>query len=194
MKKFIAIAAAAVAFASPAMAATDGTLSDSSSSGSLTVTANIAPMVSITGLDDLTMTINAASILGPSSSAAIEISNFCVYSNADANGSYKIRVDGAAGTAAQRFGLAGTGGTLNYAVHLLETAGTNPNGSLVTSPGQTKNFQNTAGGQTRATDRNCGNVAGNANAGLSVRVSDTDALAALAGSYTGVLGVVVSVP
>lgn len=194
MKKFIAIAAAAAVFASPAMAATQGTLSDGSSSGSVTVTANIAPMVRISGLNDLTMTINAASVLNPSSSAAIEIENFCVYSNADANGSYKIRVDGAAGTAAQRFGLTGTGGTLNYAVHLLQTAGTNPNGSLVTSSGQVKDFQNTAGGQARATDTTCSNVAGGNNAGLSVRVSDTDALAAIAGSYTGVLGVVVSVP
>ncbi len=193
MKKFFAIAAASVAFASPAMAATDGTLSDASSTGTLTVTANIAPMVSIRGLDDLTMTINAAAILGPSSHAAIEISNFCVYSNADANGSYKIRVDGTAGVAAQRFGLAGAGGTLDYTVHLLDTNTTNPNGSQ-TTPGATKNFQNTAGGQARATNRDCTNVTGAANAGLSARVSDTDALAAIAGSYTGVLNVVVSVP
>lgn len=193
MKKILTCAVAAFALATPAMASTDGVLSDSSSTGSLNVTANIAPMVSIRGLDDLTMTINAASVLNPSSWAAIEVSNFCVYSNADANGSYKIRVDGTAGSAAQRFALSGPGGNLDYRVHLQAVNTTNPNGTQV-SAGQTVNFQNTAGGQARATDRDCTNVAGGNNSTLSVRVGDADALAAVAGSYTGTLNVVVSVP
>lgn len=192
MKKLLLTAAAAVALATPAVAATDGPLSDSSSTGTLDVTANIAPMVSIRGLDDLTMTINAASILNPSSWAAIEVSNFCVYSNADAVGSYKIRVDGTAGSAAQRFALTGPGGNLDYRVHINDVNTTSPNGTQV-SAGQTVNFQNTAGGQARATDRDCTNVGGN-NSTLSVRVGDADALAAVAGSYTGTLSVVVSVP
>jgi hypothetical protein len=194
MKKILvsaAIAAAALV-AGQANANSDGVLSDTSSVGTLNINATVVPMVSIRGLDDMTFTINSAAINGPSSHAVIGISNFCVFSNVDADGSYNIKAEGSGAASAFTLAGAGTSTALPYIVHLLNTAGTNPNNGNANS-GQVKNFNNTDGGQARATDLNCSN-AGGENAGVSVRVTDTAALAALADTYTGVLTVTVSVP
>ena len=192
MKKLLA-AVAALAMATPAMASTDGVLSDTSSTGTLDITATVAEMVSIRGLDDLTLNINAAAISGPSSHAAIAQSNFCVFSNVDAAGSYNISATGTpSGDSGNPFALAGatTGTNLNYVVHLSDEKLVNDN---QVQPGQVLSYTNTAGGQTRATDLNCSN-AGGENASVSVRVRDVVALAALADTYTGTLTVTVSVP
>lgn len=195
MKKILvsaAIAAAALV-AGQANASNDGVLSDSTSVGTLNINATVVPMVSIRGLDDQTFVINSAAINGPSSHAVIGNSTFCVFSNVDALGSYKIKADGSGGsTNAYTLNGGSTSTQLGYVVHLKDTDTLNPNGSQA-APGVYKSFTNTAGGETRATDRDCTN-AGSTNAGVSVRITDVAALAALADVYTGVLTVTVSVP
>lgn len=192
MKKIAVLAALGAAMISTAAAAQDGPLSDTTSSASLDLSATIVPMVSIRGLDDMTFTINTAAINNPSSWAAIGNSTFCVFSNADVNGSYKIKAEGSGAGSAFLLNGGATGSSLPYIVHLKDTATTSPNGNMA-APAVYKNFTNTAGGQLRATDLNCSN-AGGANAGVSVRIGDTAALAALADTYTGTLTVTVSVP
>lgn len=192
MKKILLAAVASVLAVTPAMASTDGTLG-TTSTGTLDVTATIAPMVRVSGLNDLNLVMTAASFGGSGTWAAIELDNFCVYSNVTGAGNYNIRVDGAPGTASQRYGLAGPeSSTLNYAVHVGGVASTNPNASLIWS-GQTRAQTTASPGVARATDINCNNVGGT-NAMISARVSKVDGLAAIAGTYTGQLSVVVSVP
>lgn len=192
MKKLAILAAVGAALVSAPAMAQDGVLSDSTSNASLDISATVVPMVSIRGLDDMTFLINAAAISGPSSAAVIGNSTFCVFSNADAAGTYRIKAEGSG--VGNAYALAGgtTSTALPYVVHLKDTDTASPNGSFAAT-GVYKTFTNTAGGESRATDLDCSN-AGGTNAGVSVRVMDAAALAALADTYTGTLTVTVSVP
>jgi hypothetical protein len=196
MKKLGAILGAAVAlgFASPSIAATDGSLSDSDSSGTLDLDVTVVPMVSIRGLDDLSMTIDAATIASNFGSTRA-VTQFCVFSNADALGSYKVTVDGTPGDGlGNPYGLTGTatGTQLNHTVGYYDAATYNSVGATFMRPGVEKTMENTRDGQSRATDLNCTN-AGGQNSSMSVTIRNANALAALADTYTGTLSVVVSV-
>jgi len=192
---FIIGAAAAMAVSSPALAATDGTLSDSDSTGTLDLEVTVVPMVSIRGLDDLSMTIDAATIASNFGSTSA-ISQFCVFSNADAAGSYNVSVNGTAGDGlGNPYGLVGsaTGTQLNHTVGYYDAAAYNSVAASFMRPGVEHAMENTRNGQARATDLNCTN-AGGQDASMRVTVRNANALAALADTYTGSLSVVVSVP
>src|SRR3546814_3033888 len=64
MKKSVLLFAAVMvaAASAPASAATDGTLSGSASPGTLNLNVHVDPMVSIRGIDDISLTIAAATI------------------------------------------------------------------------------------------------------------------------------------
>ncbi|WP_432770135.1 MAG: hypothetical protein HEQ22_05155 [Sphingopyxis sp.] len=190
-----AAAALAAAVAMPASAATDGVLSDTSSTGTLDLNVQIVPMVSIRGLDDLSMTINAATI-GSNFGSTSAISQFCVYSNADALGTYKVSVNGTNGDGlGNPYGLTGaaTGTQLNHTVGYYDAATYNSIAATFMRPNVQKTMENTRASQARATDLDCTN-AGGQNSSLRVTVRNTNALAALADTYTGTLSVVVAVP
>lgn len=195
-KSALFIAAALVAAVSaPASAATDGTLGNPTSTGQLNVNVKVDPMVSIRGLDDISLTIDAATI-GSNFGSTSGLSQFCVYSNADALGSYKVTVNGTAGDGlANPYGLTGgaTSTKLNHTVGYYDAAAYNSIAATFMRPNVQHSMINTRNAQPRATDLNCGN-AGGQNASLRVTVRNEVALAALADTYTGTLSVVVAVP
>lgn len=190
MKKFAILAAtAALMISGAAQAATDGNLSNTSV-GTLDITATIAQMVSIRGLDNVTLAMTAASFgAGGSSSAAIKDSQFCVFSNVDALGTYKI-------TASSQ--VTGTSWTLNgsnsntlpFSVLLYPNKNSSGNSNGVHPGSPSKTFTTTDGGiVARAVDPTCG---GGDNASVSIRISKVAGLAAIADTYTGTLTLTVS--
>jgi hypothetical protein len=195
-KSALFIAAALTSIASvPASAAVDGALSGTASTGTLNVNVQVDPMVSIRGLDDISLTIDAATI-GSNFGSTSGLSQFCVYSNADALGSYKVSVNGTNGDGlGNPYGLTGsaTSTQLNHTVGYYDAATYNSVAATFMRPNVQKAMQNTRAGQARATDLTCSN-AGGQNASLRVTVRNANALAALADTYTGTLSVVVAVP
>ena len=193
MKKIaLAVAAASIAFASaPVVAATDGALSITNSTGTMTVTTNIPKLVKISGLSDITFNPTAAD-LSNADGAQGTSKRFCVYSNDTAAGLYKIKVDGLAGSELNsgelKFGLNGPGGVLDYGVWVSDEAN-KPYDRGTATPGQERNFKTTSGGQTRPTTLNCG---GGTNASLAFKLKNSGILAVTAGAYTGTLTLTVS--
>lgn len=194
MKKIaLAVASAAIAFASaPVVAATDGALSTTNSTGTMTVTTNIPKLVKISGLSDITFSPTATDLSNAEGSQNSS-RRFCVYSNDTAAGLYKIKVDGAAGselnTGELKFGLAGPGGVLDYGVWVSDQANS-PYARGTARPGQERgDFQTTSGGQARPTTLNCG---GGSNASLAFKLKNSGILAVTAGAYTGILTLTVS--
>lgn len=197
MKKLIVTTAALVLFAGAAQAQTDGALSSSSSTGTFDLTATVAPMVRVSGLDDITLTIDPAT-LASNFGTTNGRTQFCVFSNVDAAGSYKVQVLGRNGDGrANPYGLAGqnTGTQLNHTVGYWDASTYNSVSALFMRPSITRASINTQGGQARATTTDCSsNGLGGSNASINVGIRNTEAIAALADTYAGELTVVVSVP
>lgn len=190
MKKVFGFAAAMVALsASPAFAqsAGDGALSETSSVARFNVTTNIPQMVRISGLEDITLNVTAASVASATGAQNVG-QRFCVYSNSTSAGLYKLTVDGQSGselnTGEAKFSLTGPDSTqLSFALWASDRA-SDAYAKGTATPGVAKNMQTTAGGQTRPTTLNCN---GTENASMNVRFTNARILAALAGSYTGTL-------
>jgi len=197
MKKFLfAVAATALLSGTAYAAPTDGTLG-TTSTGSLDVQVNVAPMVSIRGLDDITLNINPAT-LASNFGHTDGRTQFCVYSNANAAGGYQVNVSGVASSdTANPYALAGatSGTTLNHTVGYYDNATYNSVAASFMRNSLTKEMENTRGGQSRATDLDCASGGlGGSNASLQVSVRNAVALAALADTYRGTLQVTVSLP
>jgi hypothetical protein len=192
MKKlFVSAALAATVLVTPAFAQ-DGVLSQTSSQADVDVTAVIPRMVRISGLEDLTLNVTAAS-LSDASGAQNLGQKFCVYSNDTLQGLYKLAVNGQAGdqlnTGEAKYSLSGPENqTLSFALWTSDQANNVYIGGT-RSPGVAKNGSTTANGQPRTTTTNCN---GNDNASMNVRFTNARLLAAVAGSYTGTLTFVVS--
>jgi len=192
MKKFLIAALAAAAFATPAMAETQGTLSSTSSQGTVVVTTNVPKLVRISGLEDITINATAAD-LSNVNGAYNRSQTFCVYSNNTLNGLYNLKVDGQAGaelnTGEAKYSLNGPEDqTLSFALWTSDQA-SNVYGRGTAAPGVAKSFQTTAGNQQRTTTLDCN---GRDNASMNVRFTNARILAAVAGSYSGTLTFVVS--
>lgn len=187
MKKLL-IAAAAVAFATPAMAATDGELSTTSSAGTVEFNVNIPKMVRVSGLDDMTINVTPAMLTEPYFSREDANDTFCVYSNDGVDGAYAMTVSATSNTT-------GSGGAfqlngpeaLPYAVWTSDDTG---NKFKNYSYGQTTSYLAGADGNGRATTLDCSNRGDNAN--IHVGVNDSALIAAQAGSYTDTITVTVS--
>jgi len=197
IKKTLMAAAALAVLATGAQAETQGTLSQTSSTGTTVVTAVIPNMVSISGLNDVTFNVTADDINNPYFGGIDKTEKFCVYSNVTTGGNYNISVSGTAGTDAP-YALTGTGGALDMAVWVSDDeanpfSGAGVGGNGFAFPGAVKTGYQTARSKARATDLACGNVGGT-NAALQLRLNDAEILAAIAGSYSGTLTLTVSVP
>ncbi|HEX7858447.1 MAG TPA: hypothetical protein VF503_32590 [Sphingobium sp.] len=193
MKNIAIIAAlAASVLAVPAIAA-DGSLSSSNSSSSMTVTTTIPKLVKISGLSDLSFSPTAADLSNVNGTQNAT-KQFCVYSNDTADGLYKIKVDGTAGselnTGELKFGLNGPNSqVLDMGVWASDQAN-NAYAAGTMAPGvERSNFKTTSGGQARPTTLNCN---GGTNASLAFKLKNSGILKVTAGSYTSVLTVTVS--
>ena len=188
MKKLL-FAAAAIMIATPALANTDGNLSESSSQGSLDVTVNIPKMVRVSGLDDMTFNITPAMLTEPYFSREDQTSTFCVYSNDGANGAYSLQVSAThSGVNGRPWGLTGpSSSVLPYNIWTSDNTG---NQFKDYNFGQTVTYASNADGQGRRTTLNCSDHGDNAT--LKVGIDDADLLAAQAGAYTGTVTVTVS--
>lgn len=194
MKKLIIAAAMTALTAGVANAApVDGALSSTSSTGSFDVSVNVAPMVRVSGLDDIALTINPT-VLASNFGSTSGITQFCVFSNVDAAGSYNVQVTGNPGDGlANPYGLTGqTSGTrLDHTVGYWDNATYNSVAATFMRSSIVRASENTRNGQARATTTDC---AGGSNSSIRVTVRNANAIAALADTYTGTLNVVVSVP
>jgi|GEM_PF-1507236 len=197
MKKLIFTAAALALFAGAAHAETDGVLSATSSTGTFDVSATVVPMVRISGLDDITLTIDPATLASNFGTTSGR-TQFCVFSNVDAAGAYNVQVLGAAGDGlGNPYGLTGQdqGGQLNHTVGYWDNAAYNSVAAQFMRPSITRASINTRNGQARATTTDCSsNGLGGSNASINIGIRNAEAIAALADTYTGTLTVVVSVP
>lgn len=194
MKKLIIAAAMTALTAGVANAApVDGALSSTSSTGSFDVSVNIAPMVRVSGLDDIALTINPT-ILASNFGSTSGYTQFCVYSNVDTIGSYNVQVQGVASSdTGNPYALAGSqpGTSLNHTAYYWDGATHNSVGATFMRNSTLRPSINTQDGQARATTTDC---AGGSNSSLRVMVRNPQAIAAVAGTYTGSLNVIVSVP
>lgn len=172
---------AAIALAATtATAATQGSVG-TTSTGTVTINATIAPRVSITNLSDVTFT---DADLGPvvnTAGQATKASNVCVWSN-NADKSYYITASGSG--AANAFTLANsTNPVVPYEVYWNASSG-QTTGAQLTSATKSAKLVSTA------TTPTCG---GGASASLVVGIQGSDANAMLASTtYTGVLTLLVA--
>lgn len=188
MKKLM-IAAAAIAFATPAMAATDGALSEDDSTGTLDFEVNIPKMVRVSGLDDLQIDVTPAMLTEPYFSREDATDLFCVYSNDGADGAYAMTVSATpSGTGGAPFALNGAGGSVPYSIWTSDNTGDQFKSWRFT--GSTTNYIADADGLGRPTTTDCSDRADNAS--LKVGVDDAALIAAQAGTYTDTITVTVS--
>lgn len=195
---FLAAAAAAALAASPAAAqSVDGALSSTSSTGTFDVTVNVDEMVRVSGLDALTLNIDPATLASNFGSTSA-ITQFCVYSNVDAAGSYNVQVTGAPGDGlGNPYGLTGvdTGTRLDHTVGYWDNATYNSVAATFMRSSTVRASENTRNGQARSTTTDCSsNGLGGSNSSIRVTVRNANAIAALADTYEGTLSVIVSVP
>lgn len=196
MKKLM-IAAAAIAFASPAMAATDGDLSETSSTGTVDINVNIPKMVRISGLTDMFIQISPSSINNPYANNSTAADSFCVYSNDGPNGAYSLSVQANTTGGGSPYGggrpwaLAGDNGT--YLPYVIYTGDVQSGGASFswTGPSSTKTFESNGDGLGRRATLDCSDLGDNAI--IRARVYNDDVLAAEAGDYTDTITVTVSV-
>jgi len=141
MKKLLLGAAAVLAlgFSTTALAATDGTLSATSSTGTFLVNTTLPKLVRISGLSDVTHVftateIAAAAAIASYSPVTLPGNNFRVYSNDGTDGAYTLTVSGPTGPAGgnENFGL--VGGTSGGRIPMRVIVSDNP----------TNEFQDTA--------------------------------------------------
>lgn len=192
MAKFLRAAIAASALLSaPVMAATDGSLSTSSSVGTVDFTTVIPPLVKISGLTDMQINVTPAMLTNPYFSRQDAESQFCVYSNIGVDGGYSLKVDGTAGVSGG-FGLTNSGAgtaTLDYSVWVSDNV--NDSFKNFTWPGNVEPaYKTTAGGKARPATTDCSDVGKNAL--VHVGVDNSKILAATAGTYKGTLTITVS--
>jgi hypothetical protein len=193
-KKLLLAATASLAFAGAANAATDGSLSSTSSSGSFNVTANIPALVQVSGLSDQTINVTVADLTNQYFSTVDTVQKFCVYSNNGADGDYSVSVSGLAGKVAP-YALVGAT-ALSPQLGMYVWVSDDPNNALAGGgKGYSYNgdvhtgYKTTTGGGARPTTVNCG---GNPDASLDVRLNVADILAVTEGTYKGTLTVTVS--
>lgn len=189
-KALIAALVLSPVMAAPAMAATNGALSTSSSAGTVDFTAVIPSMVRISGLTDMTLNVTPDAVTSPYFSREDTESKFCVYSNIGADGGYTLKVDGTAGTT-NPFALtnAATSAKLSYDVWVSDNVSNSFKnytwpGNVVTG------YKTTSGGQARPATLDCSDVGKNAL--VHVGINNTNILAATAGTYKGTLTITVS--
>ncbi len=196
MKKILFSVAAAALMSTSAFAATNGS-PGVNSTGNADINVTIDPFVSITNLDDLTINIAAGNINGsaPTGRAGEAVTRFCVFSNVDLIGRYRITATSfLAGSDSNPFGLTGPDGTqLNYLAFFTASGTASPFEGSSLERGIALPATTTAFSQPRPTDFNCSNLSGS-NAAIGIGVRNSVALAALAGTYTGTLTVTVAVP
>lgn len=194
--KAVLIAASMLALSAGAAAAQDGPLSSTSSSADFDVTATVVKMVRVSGLDDITLTIDPAT-LASNFGTTNGRTQFCVFSNVDALGSYNVQVTGDAGDGlANPYGLTGasTGTKLNHTVGYYDAAAYNSVAAQFMRSSTVRASKNTQAGQVRATTTDCSGALGGSNSSINVGIRNAQAIAALADTYTGQLTVTVSVP
>lgn len=113
----MAILPAAMVLSIGAHAATQGNLSEDNTSGTMFVTADVAPVISISGIDDISLGTITPGLGDNASGVHTREESFCVYSNAD---NFTLSFESERGYSATSFGMSGasTGDTLPYTVDL----------------------------------------------------------------------------
>jgi hypothetical protein len=170
----VALATAPMMTIYKAEAATQGSLG-ATSTGSLNLSVKKDARVKISDLNDLSQ--NA---WDEGQGDVVLTDNVCVYSTR-ANGAYKVTANGSG--AANAFTLANGANIMPYALKWADS---------VAGAGEalTANALSTAFANANRSDPNC-TVGGN-NAKLEVKISAADMTAAIDGTYTGVLTLIVS--
>jgi hypothetical protein len=187
--KLLAIVASTL-LASSAMAANQGTLgtgAGATSSGDLNITLSIDTFIQVTGLDDISLGTYAGTALAPSEET------FCVRTNSSG---YKISFSDVIGTA-PAFALEEDGaGTAQVPFELTYVPIDTSSLNTTTVATAVNGGQSGVISETRKFDQ-CDNdgqapITSQDNMKISVSVNEADLVNAPAGSYTGVLAIVVT--
>ncbi|MFZ1426724.1 MAG: hypothetical protein WAS21_08160 [Geminicoccaceae bacterium] len=160
--------------AAPAMAATDGTLGDTSE-GSSDIDLTLPPTVKLTGVGDITLAPNADAL----AANVTMFDDVCVYSNVTAARNFTVTASGDG--AANAFTV--TDGTTPIAYTVTFKAGTGGTGTALTAGTVSGNFANGA---------NNYDCTGGATSSFDVTFSPDAMQAGFAGDYTGTLTLLVS--
>ncbi|MGI6523905.1 MAG: hypothetical protein ACOX2O_01220 [Bdellovibrionota bacterium] len=188
MKKYISILAtlALLCGTTTAFAATDGTIGTASSTGTAGLTLEIPKLIQITGMKDISL----AYVAGQEDKT--DNKDICIYANLDAGqdetytvtGTGNWSLDGTGGTDFYLKRTTGTVDTIAYSVSYNDASGTIGAQALTAGTaltGQT-GFSNTVNELCSA----------NQNANYSITITKANILAALHGTYTGTLTLVVA--
>ena len=190
MKKYFLAVTAAAVVAFGAAAQGTGALG-TESEASVEVNATIAPMVRISGLSDMSFTIDA-NTLNNNFGSTRQSQQFCVYSNVTADGNYTVKVDSdkPRGPNGDPYTLVSTDGDELY--HFIHVTDDFSSPFKFINPGIEYARSTTAGGLTRPTDLDC--ASSGLNTQLTVGFRNDRVLAAVAGDYTGTLTLTVAAP
>lgn len=174
LKRYALIAACALQMPAVAVASTQGTLG-ATSTGSVDISATVPGRVQISGLSDV-----AFGTVDPTV-AASNAQNVCVWSNTSGRG-YSLTATGSG--AANAFTLTDGTNTLAYAVEWSDSSGQSAGTALTTATAL-------MGLTSTATSPDCSSGPAS-SASLIVKLTAADLQAAVAGSYTGTLTLVVA--
>ena len=182
IQQLIKVSALGMLMASAGSFAASGSLSTGSSAANSQVRGVIPQMVRITGLGDGSNQFSLGTYDPAAPAALVATDTFCVFRN-KASGTFAIKLEGDGGTTATTdFKIDDGTNDLAYSVKYNDDS----SGALVAyaTPGTTLT------GQSANTNPVC---ASGITAGLEITVSQADAGAAIAGTYTGDLIVTVTV-
>lgn len=164
------------AITAPASASSDGTIG-SDSTGTVQINAAVPGRVQITGLADVDF-----GTVDPTANAS-DAQSVCVWSNTSGR-KYNVTATGDGGVGGTDFSLSDGTDVLPYTVEWA-SASAATSGSLLTSGSAL------AGLSSAAVNPSC-SAGANKSASLIVKMASTDLVAAVAGSYSGTLTLVVA--
>jgi hypothetical protein len=188
MIKKIMIGFGAAAMLASAAHAQDSTFG-ATSTDTVNITADVAPVVRVSGLDDVNFDLNEA-FFNQSGPNTYQNQMFCVYSNVSSAGSFSIS---ATGTPAPAFGSnawavtnAGDGSELAFTMKV-----TDSNLDRVVGPGDNwSGFSSAEWNAARPDTGDCSDTGDNTR--LQITFSKDDVLGANAGTYAGSITLVAS--
>jgi hypothetical protein len=180
IKKIALGAAVALLAAGAANAQTAGTFG-ATSEGTFTINADLAPVVRVSGLENMNFAIGAAFLNGNNPNVNSRF-DYCVYSNVSSAGTYTLSVDGTPGTG-NSWLLQGAGtDTLPFVIN-------SNDGAIERQMGPGRSFQFRANGRgARPNTGDCSDTGENTR--IIVAITRQSILAANAGAYTGTVRVI----
>ena len=197
--------ATSLVFAGGAVAATQGSLSSTSSVGTVHISATIPALVQISGLTDQSVTFTAAEIAAAAACGNCAVTtlseSFCIYSNTTAAGGYGITITGfkppqggPSNPGNETFGLVGasvSAGSIPMRVSFWDNVNNQYALGIPVNGVEITGLTTTASGNARPNTLNCSDIGGS-DAGINITFPSDGVLSAIQGTYQGTVTLTVT--